>query len=735
VKIIKISELNIPLSVKKIFEKENYIELYPPQAKAIEKGVLEGRNLVLAIPTASGKTLIAELAMLKSIIEKNKKAAYLVPLRALATEKYESFKKWEKLGIKVNISTSDYDKDDFWLKNYELIISTNEKFDSLFRHQAKWLNDIKVFIFDEVHLLNETIRGPTLEMLMTKIKQFNKNAQIIALSATVRNAEQIGKWLNASVVISDWRPVKLKEGVYFDGKIYHINGETKTPQTFSDPLIDLVIETIKHKKQALIFTDTRRSAVSMANKLAPHIFKNLTINDRKALNQITKKILKIGSETTIRSKLSDLILKGVVFHHAGLIAGHRKIIEESFKENKIKIVCATPTLAAGVNLPANRVIISKYTRFDPNFGNRPIPVLEYKQFAGRAGRPKYDTEGEAILISNNENEKEFLFENYIMGETEPINSKLAQESVLRTHILGLLAMDAALTRQDILEFIGNSFFAYQSLYNDYYTILDNVIDFLLEEELIIKKGKHLVSTNLGKRISQLYIDPKSGIILKNAILNLQDHELNTIGILHLISRTPDIPNLYLRKKDYEVLVKFVNKHRDELFFDIEDEDFEWLLSEIKVAIIIYSWLNEEDEEFILSKFGIGPGDIYRYIQLYDWLLYAFREIAKLYKKTNLENFIKKIHLRVKYGVKQDLLELVSLKGIGRVKARILYNSGYPTLNSLKKAKEQDLMRLNYFGPEIIKSIFEQIGVSIGKLTISSNKKKLKNYQKSIDEYI
>ncbi|MHA1299115.1 MAG: DEAD/DEAH box helicase [Candidatus Helarchaeota archaeon] len=734
-KIIKISELDIPNTIKKILEQQNYVKLYPPQAKAIEDGVLDGKNLVLAIPTASGKTLIAELAMLKSIIEKNGKAVYLVPLRALASEKYENFKKWENLGVKVNISTSDYDQKDSWLKNYQLIVSTNEKFDSLFRHRAKWLSDITIFVFDEVHLLNDPERGPTLEILITKVKKFNKNAQIIALSATVKNAREIAKWLNASVVISNWRPVKLKEGVYFDGRIYFPGTELKIPETYSDPIIDLVTETVKNKKQALIFTDTRRSAVSTANKISSYIYRNLKLSDRKALKKIAKKLLTIGAETQIRSKLSDLINKGVAFHHAGLIAGHRKLIEESFKNNIVKILCATPTLAAGVNLPAKRVIISRYSRFDPNFGSRPIPVLEYKQFAGRAGRPKYDTEGEAILIANTENEKEFLLENYILGETEPINSKLAQESILRTHILGLLAMGTPLSKNDVREFIKKTFFAFQSLYDDVHIILDDVIDFLLEEELVKQKDNFIIPTNLGRRISQLYIDPKSGIILKNAILNLQDKNINTLGILHLISHTPDIPNLYLRKRDYEELIRFVNKHRDDLFFEInEDEDLEWLLSEMKVASILYSWINEVDEDSIIIKFGIGPGDIHRYVQLFNWLLYAFHEIARLYKKTTLIKYIDNLQLRIKYGVKKELLELVSLKGIGRVKARILYNHGYNSINSLKKAKEHELLKLDYFGSEIIKSIYNQLGVSIGKLTQRSAKKKLTN-QKSIDEYL
>ncbi|NVM01112.1 MAG: DEAD/DEAH box helicase, partial [Candidatus Helarchaeota archaeon] len=329
-KIIKIESLDIPESVKTILKQQNFIDLYPPQVKAIKKGVLNGKNLVLAIPTASGKTLISELAMLKAIIEKNGKAVYLVPLRALANEKYESFKKWEEIGVKLNISTGDYDNKDPWLKNYQLIISTNEKFDSLIRHQVKWIKDISVFVFDEVHLMNDPQRGPTLEILITNVMQFVKNAQIIALSATVKNAEQIAEWLKASVVISDWRPVKLNEGVYFDSSIYFSDKQEKLSKIYSDPVVDLVVDTIKNKKQALIFADTRRSAAGLANRISKYLLKHLKISERKALESISNKILSVGENTKIRQKLADLILKGVAFHHAGLISGQRNLIETSF---------------------------------------------------------------------------------------------------------------------------------------------------------------------------------------------------------------------------------------------------------------------------------------------------------------------------------------------------------------------------------------------------------------------
>ena len=208
----------IPKELYKILEKE-ITKLRPAQEKAIKKGLLDRKNLLVCTPTASGKTLIAELAALKSIIEGNGKAIYIVPLKALASEKYKDFKKRYEGIAKVALSIGDIDSSDSYLVDYDLIITTSEKLDSLIRHHAPWLSLISTIIIDEVHLLNDPGRGPTLEILITILRQLLKKAQIIALSATIGNHEELAEWLKAELVIDDWRPVKLHKGVYLDGEV------------------------------------------------------------------------------------------------------------------------------------------------------------------------------------------------------------------------------------------------------------------------------------------------------------------------------------------------------------------------------------------------------------------------------------------------------------------------------------------------------------------------------------
>lgn len=193
-------------------------DLRPAQKKALEHGLLEGKNLLVCTPTASGKTLIAEIAAVNSILNGIGKAVYIVPLKALASEKYKEFKR-KYPQLKIALTVGDLDAKDPNLSDYDFIITTSEKLDSLIRHHTPWLRDVKTVIIDEIHLLNDPGRGPTLEILITILRRLLTNIQLIALSATIGNPEELAAWLNAELVVDTWRPVELKKGVYYKGKI------------------------------------------------------------------------------------------------------------------------------------------------------------------------------------------------------------------------------------------------------------------------------------------------------------------------------------------------------------------------------------------------------------------------------------------------------------------------------------------------------------------------------------
>lgn len=212
---MNISELRNKID-KRLFEvlSKQIDELRPSQEKSINSGLLEGKNLVVCTPTASGKTLVAEISMLNNFLTKNKKAIYIVPLKALASEKYKSFvKKYSPLGVNIGISTGDLDSADKGLGKSDIIIATAEKMDSLIRHDIPWIYDVGTVIIDEAHLVNDTNRGPTIEILITMLKTMLKDFQLIALSATIGNPQEFSQWLDAELVIDEWRPVKLRKGI------------------------------------------------------------------------------------------------------------------------------------------------------------------------------------------------------------------------------------------------------------------------------------------------------------------------------------------------------------------------------------------------------------------------------------------------------------------------------------------------------------------------------------------
>ncbi|MEA3369628.1 MAG: DEAD/DEAH box helicase [Candidatus Ratteibacteria bacterium] len=704
-----------------MLEKTGFLALYPPQEKAIESGILEGKNFVLSMPTASGKTLLAELCLIQSIIKRGGRCLYVAPLRALASEKYEDFnRKYAPLGIKVGIATGDYDIPSPHLTRYQILIATSEKIDSLLRFRAPWLSqDLSIAIFDEIHFLNDPGRGPTLEILIARLRQLNPRMQVLALSATIANAWELAKWLEAECVMSRWRPVPLKEGVYFHKKIRFADGEDRLiKEDALEELPSLVLDTIKEEAQVLVFVNTRRSTQATAAKIAQAVYPLLNQEEKKSLTALAKKIEGSRTEATkICRKLSEAVQKGAAFHHAGLRPEQRKLIEDAFRKNLIKVISATPTLAAGVNLPARRAVIRDYRRYKAGLGSCRIAVFEYKQMCGRAGRPQYDDYGEAVLVARSNQESEALFEEFILAEPEPITSKLENESALRTHLLSSIASGYVRDEKGMMEFLRHTFFACQKETEDLYYIIDKIMEFLHKEKMIEKFESGFRATPFGEEISRLYIDPLSGVVLRDGIITARQRKtspvrvnsgVNISSLLHLISLTPDMDTLRLNRKDYEPVELYAKLHENDFLLPADQFDYENHLTICKTAYLLESWANEEKEDTLCDKFGLGPGDIHRLMGTADWLIYSGRKLAKLFATPPIANQLENIRRRVKYGIKEELLDLVKLKGIGRVRARALYQQGFRNLSILKKTEISKLTKIPYIGKETAESIKRQL---------------------------
>ena len=704
---MKISELNLSKSAIDFLKKEGYTELYPPQEDSIKAGLLDGKSLLISAPTASGKTLIAILSLINYLSKSKGKIVYLSPLRALAAEKFSEFKKLESIDfkrkIKVKISTGDFDAVDKDLVNSDVIILTNEKMDSIIRHGSEWVDDVGLVIADEIHLIGNEDRGPTLEIILTKLKLLENKPQILGLSATISNSDEISEWLGCKLVENKWRPVPLFEGVYDAGSVVMNDGrEFEIESSIRGKPVDLGIESVKNGGQSLLFAETRTRSSSLATKAADAISTSLHKSEIKELEKISKKILANNEHTDLIKTLATLVKKGVAFHHAGLNQNCRETVESEFRNGKIKLLAATPTLGAGVNLPARRVVISSLNRYNSRVGtNIPISILEYKQLCGRAGRPQYDDYGEAIIIGNSNRSE--LIDYYINGEPEPIESKITDDKSLRTHILSLIATNPGIKKDQIIDFFLQTLGGLQTRKPTIKFGIDIAIKFLLSEELIIKKEERFAATEFGKKVSKLYIDPLTATFFRDSLEQVSKERKHTLGFLHVITSCEEFfPKFSLRNKDYEKVSLLLENYSSELIEPISEYDCS------RSLLALQSWITESSEISLSDNLNMQSGDMHRMVETADWLVHCLRELAKQSNRVDLLEELDILRRRIIYGIRDELIDLVKIKGIGRIRARILHKNGVKNLEDLSKIPVKKLSEINKIGSTLADNIKSQL---------------------------
>ncbi|MBW3022790.1 hypothetical protein KY308_01675 [Candidatus Woesearchaeota archaeon] len=485
-----------------------------------------------------------------------------------------------------------------------------------------------------------------------------------------------------------------------------------------EPFANIALDTINRNKQALIFTSTKAGAESCADKISRHL------KDDPNLLEFSQKLLHVLAYPTKQcERLSKSAKKGIVFHHAGLSAKQRELIEDYFRQSKIKIICCTPTLAAGVDLPAFRTVLKDLKRYDGRWGMNWIPVLEYQQMSGRAGRPGKEDFGESLAIASNENDKENIYEKYVIGEVEDIYSKLAVEPVLRIYTLSLIATEIVNSKKQIFDFFKKTFWAYQykdthkiektitkmiSLLGDFGFINSKSSDFVSADEIANEK---IEATLLGKRVAQLYVDP---LTAHNLLVGMEKSgkKPSPFSMLQLISAQLELrPLLRVKKSDYE---KVQEKLLEEEFLmnepAIYDPFYSEFLDSVKTAMFFGEWIDEKTEEYILEKYNVRPGEIKVKIDSADWLLYAMEELARIIQKNELLKEISKLRLRIKNGVREELIPLLQLKGIGRVRARKLFRHKIKDLKGIKEASITTLSQI--IGAKTAALVKEQVGEKV-----------------------
>ncbi|MFY9800638.1 MAG: ATP-dependent DNA helicase [Methanoregula sp.] len=717
-----IQNLEIPDNLKQRYAHAGISELYPPQTECVEKGILTGKNTLVAIPTASGKTLIAEMAM-HNAINKGGKCLYIVPLRALASEKYEEF---SNKGVKTGIATGDFDRRDDLLGRNDIIVATSEKVDSLLRNNATWIPDITLLVVDEIHLIDSPGRGPTLEMVIAKMRFRNPAMQVIGLSATIGNPDKLAGWLDAELVTSAWRPVDLRQGVFFKDCIHFRNG-TRSVNAVSKNYDDLnlCLDTIAEGGQCLVFVSSRRNAEAFAKRAAGAIK-----SEDPALAAYADKIQR-GAETEMGRSLAACVAKGAAFHHAGLGRPERSVVEEGFRKGLIKCISSTPTLAAGLNLPARRVIIRDYYRFAANEGMQPIPVSEYHQMAGRAGRPRLDPYGEAVLIAKEQGQVEELFEWYIEAPPEEVHSKIAEPTALYTHILSLIASGFAQNRNELTSFMNRTFYVHEHRQG---LLIQRAVDaalaFLVSADMVVEIGKHLGSTEFGTLVSRLYIDPRSAAII---VSSLREKDTYTdLGLLQVICSTPDMPKLYVRNTDIAALSRMIEDHSEDLWLTLpHDDDAEAYYRALKTAMLLSDWTDELSDTKICERYSVGPGDIYGMVESVTWLLHASAELSRM-SGSSFHQKVREYEICMKNGTRRELLPLIRLRGIGRVRARRLFNNGMTTPDEILVRGIEKVTTI--LGHGVAEQIFNQLQRKKGVLSLDEDRNNSSSDQSTLSRF-
>lgn len=666
-----------------------YIKDFNPAQKAvIESGYLEDKsNYIISIPTASGKTVLGVLPALKTILDGGK-AIYAAPLLSIQNEKVKEFKAFEKHGISVGKHPS----------NSDLSVMVFESFDALTRFSWNVLRDVDTLIIDEFHMIGEYTRGPTLEAAITRAKIINPSMRIIALSATLKNIEEIEGWLEGTCVEHDYRPVPLHKEV-LDAEMFNTKNK-------NDVIVKVVEKAIKDKSQALSFVSTRRFTESLATYVSKKINKKINVEQRKRFKEVADKLLEVPKKkgslpTSTCLKLAEAAEHGVAFHHAGLFNEQKEIIEDEFRNGNILMITATPSLMYGVNLPSKTVIIRDHTRWTNN-GPQPIPVFDYEQMSGRAGRPQYDDVGYSYLVAKTMNEAQNLQEYYVEGEIEQTNSKLVDnKDAIYKQVIAQIASSLSSNLDELTDFFGKTLYGYQMSNNPSMALfaedslryeLESALEFLLQNGIIRATPEGLKTTDFGNLIAKSNYAVETAVKIKEYVSNID--EINVEEFIYALTGTPDLPLISFKGRKSKDPVHDKLSECGLFAVDIGNPE--------ATAVSLIEWINERSEHEIENRYNVYSASTRRSAYEASRLVKFAKDTTEvLGNYSNLQDY-DFLSARLYYGVKDDIIPLVvGVKRLGRRRARNLVKIFG---NDLSGISEKELQKVEGIGPKLAEKV-------------------------------
>lgn len=662
-----------------------YIKEFNPAQKAvIESGYLEDKsNYIISIPTASGKTVLGILPALKTILNGGK-AIYAAPLLSIQNEKVKEFKAFEEHGIKVGKHPS----------NSDLSVMVFESFDALTRFSWNVLREVDTLIIDEFHMIGEYSRGPTLESAITRAKIINPSLRIIALSATLKNIDEIEQWLDGKTVEHDYRPVPLNKEV-LDAEMFNTKNK-------NDVIVKIVEKAIEDNSQALSFVSTRRFTESLATYVAKKIDKKTTKEQKHKFKQVADKLLEVPKKkgslpTTTCLKLAEAAEKGVVFHHAGLFNEQKEIIEDEFRNGNILMITATPSLMYGVNLPSKYVVIRDHTRWTSN-GPASIPVFDYEQMSGRAGRPQYDDVGYSYLVAKTMDEAFDLEARYVNGEIELTNSKLIDnKDAIYKQIIAQIASSLSKNLDDLNDFFGKTLYGFQMKNNPSMSMfaqdslnweLESALEFLLQNGIIRATPEGLKTTDFGNLIAKSNYAVETAVKIKEYVSTIE--KLNPAEMIYALAETPDLPLISFKGRKSKDPVRDKLSECGLFAVDIGNPE--------ATAVSLIEWIDERNEYEIENAYNVYSASTRRSAYEASRLVkFAKNTLEVLGNYSNLKD-MDYLSARLYYGVKEDIIPLVvGVKRLGRKRARLLMKTFG---DNLSEASEKELQKVEGIGPKL-----------------------------------
>ena len=669
------------------------------QNRALAAGLTAGSSMVVSAPTSSGKTLVAELAVMVALRD-HRKAIYLVSHKALADQKYLDFQMRFGESAKesiasVGLNTGDRAEGDV---DAQLLVSTYEKALGLFLANQIDTREA-IIVADELQIIADPNRGPEIETLCSLIRK-RGFGQFLALTATVDNADDLANWMNCILVESGHRDVPLYQEIWQDGSVYRVafgqeEGEEVELGISPGSNLAQVVEQVLDlgRGPVLVFTETRREAADGANSFSS---RRPRMGDGIALAEQ----LDLFSEPTESSEqLQANAERCVVFHTADLTPQERQVVEGGFLESKFEACFATSTLAAGVNYPFRTVIFPKPTYQFGDRAGRQIQRADYRNMSGRAGRLGLHADGYAVLLPRNRREL-----NHANSIVLPENDRLVSQFVnasLRKSVLTLVASGVASNLTEVMEFFRHTMYWYQLLernpakLNELQAGSESAISWLLEKDLLEEESNTLLVSPLGQATAVSGLLPATAVQLAEVVNRLAT-ELNdtfdewTPALVHAVCSTDEFrgerPTRFFPypRRCYESVVYWGDQN---LAVPLDRADLQ--LAQSAHALMLY--LGGMAERKIAHITGVGSGAVHRLALEVAWVLDGLHKIActpEVMCTQAVGNNVALLARRVRWGAPAEALDIIRIAqrsgvpGLGRQRAMALVARGVQSVHDI-----------------------------------------------------